>query len=80
MSLQGTLVVWRATRALRVANARRRAELERELADYRSEADCLDLDAILDRYPDGVTAEVRDILSRRRLWRRPGPFPGFQGG
>ncbi|HEY5879123.1 MAG TPA: hypothetical protein VIU11_09435, partial [Nakamurella sp.] len=76
MSLRGSLVVWRATRAVREANAQRRRALERELADYRSEADCLDLGAALDRYPDGVTAEIRDILGRRRLWRHPGRFPG----
>ena len=80
MSLRVSLVVWRAGRALRVANAQRRRQLARELADYCSEADCLDLDATLDRYPDGVTSEIRDILSHQRLWRRRGTFPGFQGG
>lgn len=80
MSLSGSLLVWRANRALRVANNRRRRQLMRELADYRSAADCRDLEATLDRCPDGVTAEIRDILSRRRLWGGPGRFPGLQGG
>jgi hypothetical protein len=80
MSLSGSILVWRAGRAVRAANKQRRRQLARELADYRSEADGQDLDAILDRHPDGVTAEIRDILAHQRLWQRrpgfPGPGPG----
>ncbi len=68
MSLAATILVWRATRAVRVANTRRRRELAAELADYSSEADRQDLEAILDRHPDGVTAEMRDILAHQRMW------------
>ena len=40
-----------------------RTELERELAGYWTNAQRHDLEAILDRYPDDVTREVREILS-----------------
>jgi hypothetical protein len=48
------------------ASAQRRA-LERELAAYSTPAQRRDLDAILDRYPDGDTRELRDILARQTL-------------
>ena len=44
---------------------RRRAELERELAAYSTPAQRRDLEATLDRYPDGITHELRDILARQ---------------
>ena len=40
-------------------------ELERELAAYSTPAQRCDLEAILDRYPDGATHEVRDIPPAR---------------
>jgi hypothetical protein len=46
------------------ASPQRRA-LERELASYSTPAQRRDLDAILDRYPDGDTRELRDILARQ---------------
>ena len=48
------------------ASPRRRA-LERELAAYSTPAQRRDLDAILDRYPDRDTHELRDILARQTL-------------
>jgi hypothetical protein len=48
------------------ATPQRRA-LERELATYSTPAQRRDLDAILDRYPDGDTRELRDILTQQRL-------------
>jgi hypothetical protein len=48
------------------ADPRRRA-LERELAAYSTPSQRRDLDAILDRYPDGDTRELRDILARQTL-------------
>lgn len=45
----------------------RRAELERELAAYSTPAQRRDLEAILDRYPDGITCELRDILAGQAL-------------
>jgi hypothetical protein len=47
-------------------NPRRRA-LERELAAYSTPAQRRDLDAILDRYPERDTRELRDILARQAL-------------
>jgi hypothetical protein len=40
-----------------------RTELERELAGYWTNAQRQDLEAMLDRYPDDVTREVREILA-----------------
>ena len=48
------------------ASPQRRA-LERELASYSTPAQRRDLDAILDRYPDHDTRELRDILARQSL-------------
>ncbi|MGD0240054.1 MAG: hypothetical protein ABSB59_06970 [Streptosporangiaceae bacterium] len=48
------------------ATPQRRA-LERELATYSTPAQRRDLDAILDRYPDGDTRELRDILAQQSL-------------
>jgi len=45
----------------------RRRALERELAAYSTPSQRRDLDAILDRYPDGDTRELRDILARQSL-------------
>jgi hypothetical protein len=42
-----------------------RPELERELAAYSSSAHRRDLEATLNRYPDGITYELRDILARQ---------------
>lgn len=77
MSFSGRVLVWRADRTLRAANARRRRQLTRELANYRTDADCLDLESVLDRYPDAVTAEIREILARQRRRGRNRPSPGF---
>jgi hypothetical protein len=41
----------------------RRSELERELAAYTTSAQRHDLEATLDRYPDDVTRELREILA-----------------
>ncbi len=47
-----------------------RSELERELAAYSTPAQRRDLQATLDRYPDGITGELRDILARQTQPRR----------
>lgn len=52
-------------RDLREARAARKS-LERELAVYTSEEDLNDLDAILHRYSDAETADIRRILAGRR--------------
>jgi hypothetical protein len=43
----------------------RRSKLERELAAYSTPAQRCDLEATFDRYPDGETYELRDILARQ---------------
>jgi hypothetical protein len=46
---------------------KRLSELRRELAGYVTTAQRWDLEATLDRYPDAVTHELRDILARQAL-------------
>jgi hypothetical protein len=43
----------------------RRSQLERELATFSTAAQRCDLEATLDRYPDGTTREIRDILTNQ---------------
>ena len=43
-----------------------RAALERELASYSSASDLDDLHAILDRYSDTETRDIRRILAAKR--------------
>jgi hypothetical protein len=45
----------------------RRSALERELAAYSTPAQRRDLEATLDRYPDSVTRELRDVLASQAL-------------
>jgi hypothetical protein len=52
----------RTTRQARAA----RAKLAQELASYTSAQDLNDLDAILDRYSDHETADIRRILATQR--------------
>jgi hypothetical protein len=52
----------RSTREARAA----RAKLADELASYTSAQDLNDLDAILDRYSDAETADIRRILAAQR--------------
>jgi hypothetical protein len=54
--------VRRQIRETRQAHAAR-TSLERELALYHSDADLNDLHAILDRYNDRETAQIRRILA-----------------
>ncbi len=58
------------------ADRGRRRELERELAAYSTPAQRRDLEATLDRYPDGVTCELRDILARQAAAAGSGGIPG----
>jgi len=44
-----------------------RAALQRELASYNSPADLDDLHAILDRYSNQETADIRRILAAQRI-------------
>jgi Flp pilus assembly protein TadD len=49
-----------------------RTALERELASYTTSEDLNDLHAILDRYSDQETADIRRILAAQRLNPRDG--------
>ena len=46
------------------ADRERCSQLKRELAAYSTPAQRCELVAALDRYPDGLTHEIRDILTR----------------
>ena len=56
-----------------VAAGPRRRELERELAAYSTPDQRCDLEAILDRYPDSATGELREILTRQAAAAAPPP-------
>ncbi len=79
MGVAQRIFEWRCRRALRLLEVRRRRALEAELAAYASPRERDDLMALLDRYDDDQTAEVREILGRQwvRAERRARPAPGF---
>lgn len=80
-SLVSVLGLWLLVYALLIpvdadGGGGRRAELERELAAYSTPAQRRDLEAILDRYPDGATYELRDILARQAVAAGHNGVPG----
>jgi hypothetical protein len=77
MTLAGRRLVARAQAASRKAARKRRAALQRELAGYATLADRCDLEAALDRYPDGVTHELRGILARQSMAAQETRFPAI---
>ena len=58
------------------AASKRRSELERELAAYSTPAQRCDLEATLDRYPDDITYELRDILASQAIAARNNRIAG----
>jgi hypothetical protein len=54
----------------------RLAQLERELGEYSTPAQRADLEATLDRYPDGETHELRAILARQAIAACTSRLPG----
>ncbi len=58
------------------ADRQRRSQLERELAAYSTPAQRFDLEATLDRYPDSITDEIRDILARQAMAAHNYRIPG----
>jgi hypothetical protein len=76
--IPGFLLLWYALMipADSDADRQRRSQLERELAAYSTSAQRLDLEATLDRYPDGVTLEMRDILARQAMPVPDNRIPG----
>jgi hypothetical protein len=57
---------------------RDRRALERELAGYSTPAQRRDLEATLDRYPDGTTHELREILARQATDEAGSGVPGLR--
>jgi hypothetical protein len=57
----------------------RRSQLERELAGYSTPAQRCDVEAMLDRFPDAMTYELRDILSRQAMAVGGNRIPGAGG-
>jgi hypothetical protein len=49
------------------ADRKRRRELQRQLAGFSTHAQRCDLEATLDRYPDAITYELRDILASQAM-------------
>jgi hypothetical protein len=80
MTIAARILVARAQVANRRAARKRRAELERELAGYAAGAGRCDFEAILDRYPDGVTHELRGILARQSMAACQTRFPAIGRG
>jgi hypothetical protein len=78
VSLPGLLFLWSALLipASSDADRRRRSGLERELAGYSTPAQRCDLEAILDRYPDSVTYELREILASQAMAAGHNGIPG----
>lgn len=67
--IPGCLLLWHALLIPANPDADRkwRVRLERELAACSTPAERRDLEATLDRYPDGVTYEIRDILASQAM-------------
>jgi hypothetical protein len=77
MTLAARIIVARAQATSRKAARKRRAELERELAGYANGADRCDFEAVLDRYPEGMTHELRSILARQYMASQDMRFPAI---
>jgi hypothetical protein len=80
--MPGLMMLWAAALIPgdSVADHQRRQQLIRELAAYSTAAQRRDLEAALDRYPDDVTSEMREILATqaRAIHNAlPGPAAGW---
>lgn len=76
--IPGLLLLWQSLLipADTDADHRRRAQLERELAAFSTPAQRCDLEATLDRYPDGITSEIRAILTSQAMTASNNGIPG----
>jgi hypothetical protein len=76
--IPGLLLLWRAVLVPGDTDAdrERRSQLERELAAFSTPAQKRDLAATLDRYPDRVTHEIRDIIANQDMAARNKGIPG----
>ena len=75
MDLTARLFVLRARFEVWRAERRRLQRLRAELASFTTEAERRDLEAAIERLPDGLTTEVRALLSDQALARARGPRP-----
>ena len=80
MTPAARLLLIRAGLVKRRAARERRRRLERELACYTTEAERSDLLAMCGYYPDGYTAEIRDILVRQAGRNAVRDWPALRGG
>ena len=76
--IPGLLSFWRALMIAGDTDAdrKRRSRLKCELAAYSTPAQRRELVAALDRYPDGITHEIRDILASTSAAARSNGIPG----
>ncbi len=79
MAVADRVFAWRCDRARRVLERQRRRLLEADLAQLGDGRERADLVALLDRYDDDQTAEVREMLGRHpvRAERRTRAAAGF---
>jgi hypothetical protein len=75
----GMLSFWRALMIAGDTDADRewRSQLKRELAAYSTPAQRRELVAALDRYPDGITHQIRDVLASSPVASRRNGIPGL---
>ncbi|MEO7061190.1 MAG: hypothetical protein ABI083_15820 [Lapillicoccus sp.] len=64
---------WRCRRAVRLLGVRRLRLIEADLAELSGSRERTDLIAMLDRYDDDQSAEVREILVRQQVRLERGP-------
>jgi hypothetical protein len=76
--IPGVLLLWHALLlpADTDADRERRSQLKRELAAYSTPAQRCDLEATLDRYPDSITYEIRNILASQAMASNNRGIPG----
>jgi hypothetical protein len=77
--LPGLLLLFSAPLVPARADRTRRSELERELAGYSTPVQRRDVEAMLDRYPDDMTNELRVILARQAMAASSNRIPGAGG-
>jgi hypothetical protein len=80
MTPAARLLLIRAGLVKRRAARERRRRLAHDLACYSTEAERADLLATCAYYPDGYTAEIRDILVRQAARNAVRDWPALRGG
>jgi hypothetical protein len=80
MTPAARLFLIRAGRVKRRAARERRRRLERDLACFATGAERSDLLATCAYYPDGYTAELRDILVRQAARNAVRDWPAIRRG